>query len=154
MRYLIRSLKYFVYYCVFISLILYIMVLAGLAEGNIETMFVNGYKSVMQIALILLVFSAIYPRIGFSKRLCYGQSNVEELKSEIDRIMDGYQYRLLSSEAGQLVYIKRSPILRLLKLYEDKVIISSSLGGVEIDGITKDIVRIKSALEAAQQQTL
>lgn len=151
MRYIIRSIKYFVYYVVILTIFLCILVLTGNIEADVQTMFKNGYDSLWQIAIIFAIFSAIYPRFGYSKRLACGNGNVDELKSEIARIMESHDYKLISEEAGKLVFRKRSPVLRLLKLFEDKVIITSDFGGVSVDGITKDIVRIKSAIEAAQQ---
>lgn len=151
MRYFIRSVKYFVYCVAFISLIIYIMVLTGYVSPDIKTMFTHGYDSVWRMALIVAAVAAFYPRIGYGKRTAYGNGNVDELKDMIVGIMDRHSYRLVAQEPGKLVFVKRSPILRLMKLFEDRTIISSSLGGVEIDGITKDVVRIKSAIEAAQQ---
>ena len=45
MKYIVRSLKYFVYLIVILTLIIVVLVLAGFVEGDLSKIFVNGYDS-------------------------------------------------------------------------------------------------------------
>ena len=79
MKYLIRSLKYYCYLIILLALIILALVLTGFVEADLSKMFVNGYDSLWQIALVMLAFAALYPRAedvgrphhahGFGRRL-------------------------------------------------------------------------------------
>ena len=72
MKYIIRSLKYFCYLIIILTLIILALVLTGFVEADLSKMFVNGYDSLWQIALIMLAFALIYPRFGFSTLFATG----------------------------------------------------------------------------------
>ncbi|MBQ6556856.1 MAG: hypothetical protein IJL86_04860, partial [Bacteroidales bacterium] len=65
MRYFIRSVKYFVQLMVILTLIIVILVVAKVVDSDISKIFVNGYDSLWQIALLMAAFAAIYPRLGY-----------------------------------------------------------------------------------------
>ena len=71
MKYIIRALKYFCYLVVLLAVIILALVLTGFVEADLSKMFVNGYDSLWQIALIMLFFALLYPRFGFSKRTAH-----------------------------------------------------------------------------------
>ena len=81
MRYLVRSIKYFIYLMIVLSLIIAVLVFAGFVEADIETMFTHGYDSLWQIALMMAVFALIYPRFGFSKRCAHVYGEQAEQKA-------------------------------------------------------------------------
>ena len=80
MKYIIRSLKYFCYLICILVLIILALVLTGFVEADLSKMFVNGYDSLWQIALIMLVFAIIYPRFGFSSRTAHLFGPAEEIR--------------------------------------------------------------------------
>ena len=49
MKYIVRAIKYFFYFSILLIIILSVLVLAHVVDGNIETMFRNGYNSLWQI---------------------------------------------------------------------------------------------------------
>ena len=65
MKYILRSVKYFVYLAVLFFLLIGAMVLLGFVEASWDTMFRNGTESLKQIAVIGAVFALIYPRFGY-----------------------------------------------------------------------------------------
>ena len=87
MKYIIRSLKYYCYLIVLLTLIILALVLTGFVEADLSQMFVNGYDSLWQIALIMLAFAAIYPRFGFTKRTVHLYGSPEELRPDVMRVM-------------------------------------------------------------------
>lgn len=147
MKYLVRSLKQFVYLTFILCLIIFILVKAHLVEANLSKMFVNGYDSLWQIALIIAVFAGIYPKLGYSSREVRMCGSDEEIRPVLLEVMDNHGYKLEKEEDGKLSFIKRAPLARLAKLWEDRITVTRSISGCSVEGITKDIVRIASALE-------
>lgn len=128
------------------------MILAGLVEGNIANMFVNGYDSIWQISLFMAVFAAIYPRFGYATRTAHIYGTNEQAEAYLARVMDLHDYKLQAQKDNERCYVKRSPIARAFRMWEDTITITTIAGGFEVEGSSKDIVRIVSGLEAASQQ--
>ena len=152
MKYFIRSVKYFFYLLVILAIIITILVLAGFVEADISKIFVNGYDSLWQICLIMAVFAAIYPRFGFSSRTAHVYGSPEDVRPLLLKVMDLHGYRLEKDGGDSLTFVKRSVISRLLKMWEDRITISFDVAGLRLEGISKDLVRLVSGLEASQRE--
>ena len=152
MKYIVRSLKYFCYLMVLLALIIGILVGTGFVEADLSKMFINGYDSLWQIALIMLFFALIYPRFGFSRRKVRLYGSPEQLRPDIMRVMENLGYRLEGGQDGSYTFLRRSGLSRALKMWEDRISISPSAGGLEIEGLTRDLPRIVSALEATRAE--
>ena len=59
MRYIVRAVKYFFQLMVILALIIAILVVAKVVDADISKIFVNGYDSLWQIALMMAAFAAI-----------------------------------------------------------------------------------------------
>lgn len=151
MKYLVRAIKYFIYLMIILTIIIVALILTKMVDSDISKIFVNGYDSLWQIALMMAVFALIYPRMGFCSRLAHFYGSTEELKPEIMRVMTILSYKIEKEEQGRISFIKDSAFSRLIKMYEDRITISSSAAGLEVEGLTKDVVRIISALESARE---
>lgn len=142
-RYIIRSVKYFLYLIIIMTLLLAILVLLGLAEADPAEIFVGGYSSYWKIGLAFLALAAIYPRFGYSKNEII--SGVK-LKPLILSVMDSRGYKLRSEEGDTMVFIKRSPLDRALRMWEDAISFTKTEAGYDIEGHTKEMVRCRSAI--------
>ena len=142
-RYIISSVKYFLYLIIIMTLLLAILVLLGLAEADPAEIFVGGYSSYWKIGLAFLALAAIYPRFGYSKNEII--SGVE-LKPLILSVMDSRGYKLRSEEGDTMVFIKRSPLDRALRMWEDAISFTKTEAGYDIEGHTKEMVRCRSAI--------
>ena len=151
MKYLIRSLKYYCYLIIILALIILALVLTGFVEADLSKMFINGYDSLWQMALIMLAFALIYPRFGFSKRTAHILGSPEELRPDILRVMEALGYKLETEKEGTYSFRRRSGLSRALKMGEDRITLSPTAGGVEVDGLTRDLARIVSMLEASRE---
>ncbi len=149
MKYLLRAVKYFIYLMVILALIIAVMMLAGFVEKDISKVFVHGYDSLWQIALIMAVFAAVYPRFGFSARTAHFYGTPEEADAALGNVMELHGYRLEKEADGVKSYVKRSPASRLLKMWEDRITVTHTAAGLEMEGLTKDLVRLVSGIEAA-----
>lgn len=142
-RYIIRSVKYFLYLIIIMTLLLTILVLLGLAEADPAEIFVGGYSSYWKIGLAFLALAAIYPRFGYSKNEII--SGVE-LKPLIRSVMDSRGYKLKNEDGDTMVFIKRSPFDRALRMWEDAISFTKTEAGYDIEGHTKEMVRCRSAI--------
>lgn len=148
MKYLKRSVKYFFYYVILLVIIIAVLIAFKIVDADITKMFVNGYDSLWQIALVFAAMAAAYPRFGFSTRNAHMKGETAELILGIKEVMDGHGYKLTEEDAeGNMKFRKRSPITRMLKMGEDTLTFTRSISGYDIEGITKDLVRVVSALE-------
>lgn len=150
MKYIIRALKYFCYLAVFLTLVIGALVLTGFVEADLSKMFVNGYDSLWQMALVLLVLSLIYPHFGFSTRTAHIFGSAEELQPVVGQVMERIGYRLEGALDGGWTFRRRSPVSRALKMWEDRITVKTSGAGLEIEGLSRDLPRIVGALEATR----
>lgn len=150
MRYLIRAAKYFVQLLIILSLIIAILVVAKVVEADISQIFVNGYDSLWQIALLMAVFAAIYPRFGYVRRPALVPGNDEEAGAVLDRVMVAHGYERESRKDGKLSYRRRSVGDRLMRLWEDRISVERVATGYELEGIGRDVVRLVNALRDSE----
>ena len=151
MKYFIRALKYYIYLVILLVIIILVLVLTGFVEADLSKMFVNGYDSLWQIALVMLVFALIYPRFGFSKRTAHIFGSPEELRPDIMKVMESQGYRLESEGDGRFTFLRRSGLSRALKMWEDRITLSPTGAGMEVEGLTRDLSRVVSGLEAIRE---
>lgn len=146
MRYFIRSAKYFIQLMVILALIIAVLIVAKVVDSDISKIFVNGYDSLWQIALMMAVFAAIYPRFGYSKRQAIVPGSDEEALPVLEKAMRAFGYERESRSDGVLAYRKRAVGDRLLRLWEDRITVTRFISGFELEGSNKDLVRLINAL--------
>ena len=146
MRYFIRAVKYFIYFTLLFIVIMAILVLTGAAEGDISTMFKGGYSALWKIALIFAVISAIYPSVGFIRKEAMIPGSWEEDKDAIKAFMAGRGYTLESEDTGTMSFRKKGTG-RFTRMYEDRIVFTAKIGGVELEGMRKDVIRLAMGLE-------
>ena len=90
MRYIVRAVKYFFQLMVILALIIAILVVAKVVDADISKIFVNGYDSLWQIALMMAAFAAIYPRFGYVRRQALVPGADEEVEPVLRRVMESH----------------------------------------------------------------
>ena len=114
---------------------------------------VAAYLSGLGLQLYwVAVFAAIYPRFGFSSRTAHVYGSPEDVRPLLLKVMDLHGYRLEKDGGDSLTFVKRSVISRLLKMWEDRITVSFDVAGLRLEGISKDLVRLVSGLEASQRE--
>ena len=146
MRYFIRSAKYFIQLMVILALIIAVLIVAKVVDSDISKIFVNGYDSLWQIALMMAAFAAIYPRFGYSKRQAIVPGSDEEVLPVLEKAMKAFGYERENRKDGVLAYRKRAVGDRLLRLWEDRITVTRFVSGFELEGSNKDLVRLINAL--------
>ena len=147
MKYNIRSLKYFVYICLIVTLILCILVALKLVSPNIDIMFRNGWKSVGFIALMFLAVSLLYPRFGYTKRGVRILGEYSEIRNGIVSYMEDHGYQLETEEGENMTFRLRNKFYRATRTWEDRITFTRELAGFYMEGISKDVARLASGLE-------
>ena len=146
MKYLVRALKYFVQLMVILSLIIAILIVAKVVDSDISQIFVNGYDSLWQIALLMAAFAALYPKMGYGRRQAVVPGSDEETGPVVERVFAAHGYEKEKRTDGILAYRKKSPGDRLLRLWEDRITVSRIATGYELEGLNRDAVRLCNAL--------
>ena len=153
MKYIVRSLKYFVYICIIMALILTALVLLKVVDSDVTLMFRNGYDSLWQIALMFLVVSFLYPRFGYCRRCVRVPGEYSEVRDALVSCMNELGYDLESEESENLSFRLRSTLGRITRPWEDRLIFERFIPGFYIEGRSKDVARVISALEYKFRET-
>lgn len=148
MKYLLRSLKQFLFFCCIVALCIGVLVLTGMVNNDINEIFKDGYSSLLQMAGLLAAFSAIYPKIGYYDRQMYINSNLDSISEEVIRYMEDRRYVLEHRDSTGMTFRARGFGNRLLKMFEDRITFTQTPHGlVYMEGKRKDVMRLSSGLE-------
>lgn len=147
MRYLIRSIKYFFHFAILCSVIIGALVLIGAVEGNINSIFEDGYSSIAKIAVFFAVVAAVYPKFGFIAKTVTTDKTWAEARETVMNYMKERGYELESDGADMVTFRLKGIGGRLSKMYEDRITITFGSEGWTVEGLRKDIFRITAGLE-------
>lgn len=148
MRYFIRTIKYFFYFVILMTVILTALVLIGAAEYNgIDSLFADGYNSLWKIAVFFAVISAVYPKVGFIRRDAYVQGEWSDIRSNVVSFMNERGYELESEGEDVVTFRRRGFADRLSRMYEDRVTVTREPGMLCLEGLRKDVMRLAASLE-------
>lgn len=145
MRYLIRALKYIVYFAIIFFLMVGIIYLFS-SQKAAGLSFVDLFRegSLPKIAIFFVAVAAIYPALSFQKRQLYLNGDFTKYAETVDEVMKKLEYVLEKREPGCVTYIKNSGYARLTRMYEDRVTFLTSDNPVIVEGYRKDLLRILS----------
>ncbi len=147
MRYFIRSVKYFVQLMVILVIIIAVLIVAKIVPGDISKIFVNGYNSLWQIALLMAAFAAIYPRFGYLRREAVVPGSDDEIEPVLRKVMEAHGYvEEPQGKDGVRAFRKKSVGDKLTRLWEDRISVTRCATGFELEGIGRDVTRLVNAL--------
>lgn len=146
MKYLIRSIKYFFYFAILTSLVLYILIYLEMADPNIENNFEGGYSALWKMAIFFAAVAAVYPKLGFINRKLY-ISPEADITPEAINFMRERRYELESQTEDTLTFRLKGFGPRLIKMYEDRITLTRTAEGYYMEGLRKDVIRYASGLE-------
>ena len=147
MQYFIRAVKYFFYFAILTTLILLALVLIGAVEGNIETMFRDGYDAIWKMAIFFVLVAAVYPKFGFLNRRLYIDGDWESLRNTAITYMTERRYVLVSENNDEMTFRCKDMTSRITKMYEDFVVLRKTDDGYSLEGLRKDVIRLAAGLE-------
>lgn len=152
MKYIVRACKYFVTVSLTLALVLGVLMLIGAVSTDINVLFKEGWKSLGWIALMFALVSLVYPRFGYASRGLAVPGSDDELRPGILDYMQRRGYVLESEEEGKLCFRRRTVVDRLARSFEDRITLTRNIGGFDIEGPNRDVVRILYGLEHALKQ--
>lgn len=147
MKYVIRAVKYLVYFTVMCSIILILTFHFSVKPEGLTLMdmlLVDG--SLYKMLAFFVAVAAIYPALGFQNKPLY-VSNIKENRKQIVELFENANYVIASEDATSVSFRLRNPFLRLMRLYEDYVTIDFSDNPVMIEGLRKDVLRFGRGIE-------
>ena len=153
MRYLIRALKYIVYFAVMFFIIVGIVWLFSSQKAS-GLSFVDLFKegSLPKIAIFFVIVAAIYPKLSFYKKEIHLNGDFTKYAALFDEVMKSMDYELESQEPGCVTYRKKGAYARLSRMYEDRVTFNTTDNPVIAEGYRKDLVRVLSAISYRLRQ--
>ena len=147
MKYLIRSVKYLVYFTVMCGIILVLTFHFSVKPEGLTLMdmlMVDG--SIYKMLAFFVAVAAIYPALGFQKKPVY-VSNIKEHRKEIVELFENANYVIDQETATSISFKLRNPFLRFMRLCEDYVIIDFSENPATMEGLRKDVLRFSRGIE-------
>ena len=147
MRYFIRAVKYFLSMAVIVILILGVFTYTQDGTFNILGSLSDGVRSAVWITVILVLFSAVYPRFGYAERPLDVRGDTDEIEKVIRQYMDERGYRVEKEDLNLLTFRARSPLTQVFRVWEDQISFSRTHTGFTIEGLNREIVRLKSGIE-------
>ena len=147
MKYFIRAVKYFFYFAILCSLIVTALVLIGAVEGDINSIFEDGYNSIWKIAVFFILVASVYPKLGFITRTIDTDRGWNEAKGIVLDYMNEQRYTLESETPETVTFRFKGFGGRLMKMCEDRITITFTPQGWIVEGLRKDAFRIASGLE-------
>lgn len=156
MRYFIRSVKYLLWFSAIFIIFISIFVLVSDSMTFDKVFAPEGgmFKpnSLIQIAVLFVLFSAIYPALNFVKKEAFIGGSFKENREKIIEVFQNYDYELASEDPDFLTFKLKKPLTRFMRMYEDAVTITTDESPLILKGMRKDIYRLASALEYATRK--
>lgn len=144
MKYLIRSLKYLLYFVIiFFLCIALVLLFSRQPISSFPELFKEG--SLLPICLIFLFFAAIYPLVGYRKGRLVMDGEWKDYRDAIKKTMEGADYELVSEDENSLKFRSKRAAIRLTRMWEDAITFTrqeSDPNLVLVDGPSRDSLRL------------
>ena len=154
MRYLIRALKYLVYFVVlFFVIVGLIWLFTQKGEGgfSLAAMFQPG--ALPKIAILFLVIAAGYPYFAFTKRKVYLGGTFAEKRNIILACFEQWGYEIENEEPEKISFRLKSKTGRFTRMYEDRIVIDTKEEPIVLNGYRRDIDRMARNINYSLSQS-
>ncbi len=142
-----RAVKYMVRLLVLVFALIAVMVATGMArtgaDGNLADVFMTP-KALLLFAIIVL-WSLVYPKLGFIRQPLKMDFNAG--KEQIQKVFSDNGFVLVEQKDNEMIFRMSSPLRRTLVLWEDRIVVSATDGGIEMEGMRKEVARIEFRLQ-------
>lgn len=147
MKYLIRSLKYLLYFLVIFFIIVGLLFLWQYTK-NTDITFSGLFRegSLPKLVIFFLLVAAIYPALGFVKRKFHLNGDYAKYAGTIENTLKDAGYEIGSKDDEKVVFRHRKAITRLTRMYEDAIVFDLRQDPIVVDGLRKDVDRILRAI--------
>lgn len=146
-RYIRRVVRYMIYLTVLLFIIVAIFSLVTKQDFSLYNIFRPGTG--IQLLLFTVAISLIYPFFGYVNKRVYLPTSFEEEREKIDQIFKENRYRLDCDGSTSLKYRHTSPFIRVMRMYEDAIVIDISDNPIKLEGSRKEVYRMVRIIEYA-----
>ena len=147
MTYIRRAVKYFIQISLLLAVIIGVLMATGMVSKDISVAFQYGWKSVWWILAIFAVMALVYPFFGYQKRKIHVNGDPALARDGIVEALKIRGYVPESEADGVLKFHLSSPVNRAFRFWEDTITLTPVLGGWEVEGLSRDLVRVVSSIE-------
>lgn len=152
MKYAIRAVKYFLYITVIFAAVIWVFSCVlhhriVTAPADILENLEHGLNSVWMILGVFAAVSALYPMMGYMRRKLDFAGSIEDLKPTLLAFMEERGYEFEKETEGMICFRLRNKTSRISRTWEDRVTVSQSAAGLEMEGLRKDVARLANGLE-------
>lgn len=148
MKYFTRAVKYFFYFAILTTAIILVLVFIGAVEGDINSIFEDGYDAIWKIAVFYALVAAVYPKLAFIRRDVYVNREWSDIREKTIEFFSERRYGLESEQDGVISFRLRSRAARIAKMCEDRLILRRTPDGYTLEGLRKDALHLSAALES------
>ncbi|MBR2429371.1 MAG: hypothetical protein IKB15_05270 [Alistipes sp.] len=149
MRYVIRSVKYFLFLLILLAGLVWLMTLV---DTNITVdaweyaKLKFGSKDGIMMLVALVVLAAAYPLFGYMRKRM-DSCDMEADKVRINNAMSLYGFRYKGCKDGVHIYRSSSILRRLMLRFDDTIELRQVGDGVEFYGLRSQVARVTYQLQ-------
>ncbi len=146
-KHLIRSVKYFFFIAIFFCILVTVMFYTSTHPEGTTVLDLFKEGAWWKILLFFIAFAAVYPFVGYQKKEIYSAENIKTKRDEIVTLFENANFVLESETATSMTFRLRNKFLRLIRTYEDAVVVDYSEIPATISGLRKDTLRFSRSIE-------
>lgn len=148
MKYLTRSLKYFVALCVICIAIMALMLVTGTSALSLDDTLNVMFNTTRYLPLLgaIVVLAAMYPTFGFVKRTVKG--DMVQNRQQVINAFKSAGFELSGEQDGVMTFRAEGLLHKLMLLCEDDISVSQQGQYILIDGIRRGVARVEYRLDA------
>lgn len=149
MKYLLKVIKYFITFILLTLILVLVIVLTSNGQMSFtdalspETGLWRGNNLYLILAFFALM-AGVYPALNTLKKEVYITGTFNDNKEKISTAFENLGYALVEEDGEMLVYRKSKPFVRLMRSFDDKVIVTKGDSSIIIKGLRKDVMRLVS----------
>ena len=143
MRYLIRSVKYLLAFCVIYLAVVWLSLktMRGMDVSVMDYVLATLHTTKGQLLMAaVVVLSALYPRFGFMTRRV--ECDMEEERDSLLANMALAGYTLREESEGRMVFRATSILDRIVMLFEDEIVVEQYAQWINITGIRRGVAKV------------
>ena len=143
MKYLVRSVKYFVAFCVIYVAVVWLSLKTtrGMEVSVVDYIMATLSTTKGQLLMAaVVVLSAFYPRFGFMTRRI--ECDIEEERDALMAAMALAGYSLKSESDEGLVFRANSILDRVVMLFEDEIVVEQQGEQITLSGIRRGVAKV------------
>ena len=146
MKYLIRSVKYFIALCVLYLIIMALMLLTNtsvLTPSETFSALVRSTRGQVLIVAVVLL-SALYPKFGFIRR-----QEIGSLRKNREQILNAF----VSEGFKPVRESEHEMVFRAASLFKDEIRVTQTGEWITIEGIRRGVARVYYRLQSYLERT-